>query len=116
MLNGNGELPAFPMRVACEHMDGAADGTDGLLTSECGVTVGWGLEREGLTTGRRCIDAKLNHHHNKRSHRVCSRLIVGLADAVGVFYNYTKQLECYDPGFGPNPETDEDGNFWDYQW
>jgi lysosomal Pro-X carboxypeptidase len=35
---------------------------------------------------------------------------------VGVFYNYTKELECFDPGFGPNPETDEDGNFWDYQW
>lgn len=33
-----------------------------------------------------------------------------------MFYNYTRQLPCFDPGFGPNPETDEDGNFWDYQW
>ena len=36
--------------------------------------------------------------------------------AVGVFYNYSGSLECFDCGGGPNPETDEDGNFWDYQW
>lgn len=35
-----------------------------------------------------------------------------MANAVGVFYNYTRELTCFDPGFGPNPETDEDGNFW----
>ncbi|GBF97767.1 hypothetical protein Rsub_10192 [Raphidocelis subcapitata] len=73
MLNGNGELPAFPMRAACEALDAADDdGGEGLLR--------------------------------------------GVAEAAGVFYNYTRSLPCFDPGFGPNPETDEDGNFWDYQW
>ncbi len=27
-----------------------------------------------------------------------------------------QDVECYDFGAGPNPETDEDGSFWDYQW
>jgi lysosomal Pro-X carboxypeptidase len=39
-----------------------------------------------------------------------------MASAVGVFYNYTGDLACFEWGAGPNPETDEDGNFWDYQW
>ncbi|KAI8473311.1 MAG: serine carboxypeptidase S28-domain-containing protein [Monoraphidium minutum] len=80
MLNGNGELPAFPMRVACAALVAPAPSRAG---------------RGGDGTGE---------------------LLTALADAVGVFYNYTSDLACYDPGFGPNPETDEDGNFWDYQW
>lgn len=43
-------------------------------------------------------------------------LLTAMAKAVGVFYNYSGSLECYDTGGGPNPETDEDANFWDYQW
>jgi hypothetical protein len=39
-----------------------------------------------------------------------------MAGAVGVFYNYSGTLACYEPGGGPNPESDEDSNFWDYQW
>ena len=27
-----------------------------------------------------------------------------------------QDVECYDFKAGANPETDEDGNFWDYQW
>jgi hypothetical protein len=38
MLNGNGELPAFPMRVACEALDAADDdGGEGLLEGGCPV-------------------------------------------------------------------------------
>lgn len=40
----------------------------------------------------------------------------GVAAAAGVFYNYSGGLACFDPGFGPNPESDEDLNGWDYQW
>ena len=29
---------------------------------------------------------------------------------------YMQDIECYDFKAGANPETDEDGNFWDYQW
>ncbi len=28
----------------------------------------------------------------------------------------TQEVDCYDYGAGANPETDEDGSFWDYQW
>ena len=27
-----------------------------------------------------------------------------------------QDVECYDFKAGANPETEEDGNFWDYQW
>ncbi len=27
-----------------------------------------------------------------------------------------QEVECYDYAAGANPETDEDGSFWDYQW
>ena len=42
-------------------------------------------------------------------------LLQGLARAAGVFYNYSGQLECIDWAVGPNPETQEDGDFWGYQ-
>ena len=38
------------------------------------------------------------------------------ADAVGVFYNYSGQLSCFDFNMGVNPDTDEDGDFWGYQY
>eukprot|EP00238_Polyblepharides_amylifera_P005539 CAMPEP_0196584666 /NCGR_PEP_ID=MMETSP1081-20130531/48027_1 /TAXON_ID=36882 /ORGANISM="Pyramimonas amylifera, Strain CCMP720" /LENGTH=259 /DNA_ID=CAMNT_0041905961 /DNA_START=36 /DNA_END=812 /DNA_ORIENTATION=- len=72
ILNGNGKLPAYPVRVACESL--AAEDLHG--------------------------DA----------------LIEGLRDAVGVFYNYTQDLQCYDFAHGVNPDTEADGNFWDYQF
>lgn len=42
-------------------------------------------------------------------------LLEGLRQAVGTFYNFSSNLPCYNFSEGPNPETDEDGNFWDYQ-
>ena len=33
------------------------------------------------------------------------RLLAALADAVGVFYNHTADLECFSFKQGPNPET-----------
>ncbi|KAK9841268.1 hypothetical protein WJX74_002844 [Apatococcus lobatus] len=42
-------------------------------------------------------------------------LLQGLARAAGVFYNYSGQLECMNWAVGPNPETQEDGDFWGYQ-
>lgn len=71
MLNGQGELPAYPMRTACQP-----------------------LSKEGLTG---------------------PALLEGLREAVGTFYNFSGQLHCYNYSEGPNPETDDDSNFWDYQ-
>ena len=72
ILNGNGELPAYPVRVACES-----------LASE---------DLQG------------------------AELLSAFAGSLGVFYNYSKDLECFDFAAGANPETDEDGSFWDFQW
>ena len=71
MLNGHGELPAYPMRTACQP-----------------------LRQEGMTG---------------------PALLEGLSLAVGTFYNFSGQLLCYNYSEGPNPETDDDSNFWEYQ-
>ena len=42
-------------------------------------------------------------------------LLQGMSQAVGTFYNYSGSLPCYNFSEGPNPESDEDGNFWEYQ-
>ncbi|PRW44843.1 prolyl endopeptidase-like isoform A [Chlorella sorokiniana] len=44
------------------------------------------------------------------------RLLRALRDAVGIFYNHTGDLACFSFKEGPNPETDEDSNFWGYQY
>ena len=72
MLNGNGELPAYPVRAAC--------------------------------------DALAAPYAN------AAQLLSSMASAVGVFYNFTATLDCFDFNSGPNPETDADANYWDYQW
>ena len=33
-----------------------------------------------------------------------------------MFYNYTRQLPCYDYAAGVNPDTAKDGLFWDFQF
>ncbi|WIA14666.1 hypothetical protein OEZ85_003168 [Tetradesmus obliquus] len=73
MTNGAGDLPAYPVRVACEIM-----------------------------VSRGTLDGP--------------RLMEGLAQAAGVLYNFSGSLPCLAPGSGPSPESDEDANFWDYQW
>ena len=42
-------------------------------------------------------------------------LLDGLRQAVGTFYNFSGHLPCYNYSEGPNPEGEEDSNFWDYQ-
>ncbi|DBB07992.1 TPA: hypothetical protein ACH3X3_009367 [Trebouxia sp. C0006] len=71
MLNGQGVLPAYPMRAACQP-----------------------LSQQGMTG---------------------SALLEGLHQAVGTFYNFSGHLPCYNYSEGPNPEGEEDSNFWDYQ-
>ena len=39
-------------------------------------------------------------------------LLGAMADAVGVFYNFTGGLECFDPGASANNETQADADFW----
>lgn len=72
ILNGDGELPAYPVRVACRY----------LSTPNMGG----------------------------------SDLLAGLANAVGVFYNYTRDLSCFDFKMGVNNATQEDADFWGYQY
>lgn len=43
-------------------------------------------------------------------------LLGALGRAIGVFYNHTGDLECLSFKEGPNPETDEDADFWGYQY
>lgn len=43
-------------------------------------------------------------------------LLAALADAVGVYYNYSKTQPCFDTGRGSNDDSDEDGALWDYQY
>ena len=46
-----------------------------------------------------------------------SALLAGLASAAGVFYNFSGQnLDCFDWSAGPNEESEEDTDFWGYQW
>lgn len=87
MLGGYGLLPAYPMRVACDHLSlPAMTGAD---------------------------------------------LLNGLADAVGVFYNYSQELPCYDIGTASDEismdaikrsnkntsnNNDDDSNLWGYQY
>lgn len=68
MLNGNGRLPAYPMRVACDQISGTLDKPEELLED--------------------------------------------LAGAVGVFYNYSHDLPCFNFSSGPNKETDEVNDLW----
>ena len=72
MLNGKGDLPAFPMRVSCEYM--------------------------------------------KEHEMTDLQLIRGLAQASSVWYNYTSDLTCMDYRQGVNPETQDVGVLWGYQW
>ncbi len=43
-------------------------------------------------------------------------MLSALADAVGVYYNYSKTQECFDTQHGSNDDSDEDGELWDYQY
>lgn len=44
-------------------------------------------------------------------------LLAGLASAAGVFYNFSGQnLDCFDWSAGPNEASEEDTDFWGYQW
>ncbi|KAL4433268.1 hypothetical protein ABPG77_003316 [Micractinium sp. CCAP 211/92] len=43
-------------------------------------------------------------------------LLRALRSAIGVFYNHTQDLPCFSFKQGPNPETDEDADFWGYQY
>ena len=47
--------------------------------------------------------------------RAGAELLAGLREAVGLFYNSTGERACFDYTVGANPETDEDGDFWDFQ-
>ncbi|GIL59446.1 hypothetical protein Vafri_14127, partial [Volvox africanus] len=72
ITNGHGELPAFPVRVACSYLDS-----------------------ESFTDGD---------------------LLEAMSQAVGVYYNHTGDVLCFDPLGGTDPDSDHDASFWDFQW
>ena len=76
ILNGDGTLPAYPFRVACE-----------------GDVADPNLERRGG-------DA----------------LVAALVSAAATFYNHSGDAPCFDYDAGVNPDTDEDGKLWDWQF
>ncbi|KAJ9521980.1 hypothetical protein QJQ45_024858 [Haematococcus lacustris] len=73
ILNGHGQLPAYPVRVACSL---------------------------GL------------HHYTPSS----AQLLEGMAQAAGMYYNYSGSLSCLNWNQGANSDSDEDADFWDYQF
>eukprot|EP01023_Acetabularia_acetabulum_P045959 TRINITY_DN468_c0_g1_i5.p1 TRINITY_DN468_c0_g1~~TRINITY_DN468_c0_g1_i5.p1 ORF type:complete len:541 (-),score=89.95 TRINITY_DN468_c0_g1_i5:247-1818(-) len=72
MTNGDGYLPAYPMRVMCEYL------------------------KEADMSG--------------------SELLSAFAKSVGLFYNATKDKECYDLNGSVNNETAVIGYLWDFQF
>lgn len=45
-----------------------------------------------------------------------AELLGAMASAVGVFYNFSGGLDCFDFNQGSDPDTQEDGEFWSYQF
>lgn len=72
ILNGDGELPAFPVRAACMELS------------------------EPDLKGKELLSA--------------------LANAVGVFFNHTGEVPCFDTVTGPNKATSEVEDYWSFQW
>jgi hypothetical protein len=73
MQNGNGLLPAFPMRHACQAMMDSAFPSDGGLKSQL--------------HGRRSLRSDADSQASSREGPEV--LVQGLAAAIGVWYNYT---------------------------
>jgi lysosomal Pro-X carboxypeptidase len=76
ITNGDGVLPAYPVRVACDPMS--------------------------QTFGKNQSEVL--------------RLLLAASQAVGVFYNATGTMTCYDINGSVNNDTANDSNFWGYQW
>lgn len=72
MTNGAGDLPAFPVRVACGFM--TAEGT-GTASSES--------------------DTSSSSSNDQELH-----LMSGLAQAAGILYNFSGTVDCFSPGIG----------------
>lgn len=98
MLNGNGVLPAFPVRVACSKMLGALreaagvqDAQRDVATTEALRTALPGSARRDRARGAERkllgdIEDMPDEQHVAHSPKA---LLEGLAEAVGVWYNYT---------------------------
>ena len=77
MLNGGGELPAFPMRVACEKMMYAVQSIPPVLNADRGL-------------GRKAIRGLRSQEIGlKRGQDSGVSLLRGLSGAIGVWYNFT---------------------------
>lgn len=84
ILNGHGKLPAWPIRVACSHL--AVRGNCPFLDRRCSPAQDTSLEGPALVSA--------------------------MADAVGVFYNWSGSVPCFDWSAAVNNDTKEDSDFW----
>ena len=101
MLNGNGELPAFPVRVACTKMLGvlraSVEQDSAQRTASEDVVAAYATDPAAAAASKlRSIDRKLLSDADDTSRQIDSyspqALLSGLAEAVGVWYNYTGAL------------------------
>lgn len=81
ILNGQGTLPAWPVRAACRHLDFPFPSSDADADASSNAT-----------------------------------LLAGLREAVGVYYNYSGSLKCYDLNAGVNEESQVVEDHWSYQF
>jgi hypothetical protein len=95
MTNGQGELPAFPVRAACEWLadpaladwEGAAEDED---EDEAADVV------DGGSSG--------NTSNSTAKELGALKLLEAMTNAAGVFFNYTgADVECYEPAGGEDP-------------
>jgi pimeloyl-ACP methyl ester carboxylesterase len=96
MTNGQGDLPAFPVRAACERL------ADPSLAS-------W-EEQEGEEEEEEGGGGSLAAAAATARERGAARLLEAMTQAAGVFFNYTgADVECYEPaGDGDPLEEEED--------
>ena len=149
ILNGAGEMPAFPVRVACSYLKEENPSTDKLLSGFAdSLGIFYNSSKVHATSNSLMSMLRLQEQ-NKRQRvermawhccaaadlqlsvllpcRACVLIAVrSIQQAAGQVISVARHtvwigvpvqdVECYDFKAGANPETDEDGNFWDYQW
>lgn len=97
ILNGLGELPAYPVRVACDSLGAQHMAGDDLLAGlagAVGVFYNYSGALECLDYTKVCLlrfESSLPENY-----MAGDDLLAGLASAVGVFHNYSGILECLD--------------------
>jgi hypothetical protein len=94
-------LPAFPVRVACEHM----------MKSQPRPEHGAGQVGSGGTLGMHGAHAAAGKGNMPMVSAAAASALANMRDAAGVLYNVTETESCFDIPEDPNYD-----GIWDYQW